>query len=223
MKRIIFPFILFLSITNILVAQVPVQMQPSAENIRPVLPVDPGSARTGADAGLGTPFLFPNANSTDVNFLCLGDSMDIFHSGGSLLGDPNPLTIPGYNYAWYQCAPTVSGPNWTSILNDPCHLEDPFSFIPPGITVVEPPFITPDGNTVFFNQSYFQTTYGAGGPYEVFFAPITVDDFANSDPEPDPMTLELGPCMDVNVADAFSVVYLNEITGSNFVAASCYG
>jgi len=138
----------------------------------------------------------------------MGDSMDVMHFGGDLSGDPQPISPPGFSYVFYSCPPTMSGPNWTSILTDPCHID------PPDVTSVQQG-VDINGNAVFFNNGMVQDTFNVGSPMQVWFAPMTFDDFASFGPEQDPVTFELGPCMDVNVSDAFSVTYLNAIQASN--------
>lgn len=160
------------------------------------------------DAGTSTQTLFPSAQSNNVLFLCLGDSMDVMHFGGDLSGDPQPISAPGFSYVFYNCPPTISGPNWATILTDPCHID------PPNVTSVQQG-VDINGNATFFNNGQVQSIFNGGNPMQVWFAPMTFDDFASFGPEQDPGTFELGPCMDINVSDAFSVTYLNAIQASN--------
>src|SRR5690606_19703764 len=95
-----------------------------------------------------------------------------------------------------------------SILTDPCHID------PPDVTSVQQG-VSINGDATFFNNGQVQTIFNGGDPMQVWFAPMTFDDFASFGPEQDPNTMELGPCMDVNVDDAFSVTYLNAILASN--------
>ena len=37
-----------------------------------------------------------------------------------LSGDPQPATPPGIGYAFYDCEPTIGGPDLATILTDPC-------------------------------------------------------------------------------------------------------
>ncbi|MEM9820290.1 MAG: gliding motility-associated C-terminal domain-containing protein, partial [Bacteroidota bacterium] len=72
-----------------------------------------------------------------------------------------------------------------------------------------------DGDATFFNQGALQTFFNGGSPVEIWFAPITIDNFAAFSYENDGVGGPIGPCLDINIADAFSVVYLNEIVASN--------
>jgi len=47
------------------------------------------------DAGTSTQTLATTAESNDIQFLCLGDTMFIEHFGGDLSGDPQPISPPG--------------------------------------------------------------------------------------------------------------------------------
>ncbi len=160
------------------------------------------------DAGTSTQSLFQSAQSNNVLFLCMGDSMDVMHFGGDLSGDPQPLSAPGFSYIFYNCPPAISGTNWATILTDPCHID------PPNVTSVQQG-VDINGNATFFNNGLVQSTFNGGSPMQVWFAPMTFDDFASFGPEQDPNTSELGPCMNINVNDAFSVTYLNAIQASN--------
>lgn len=207
-KRII-PLTFFALSCLFVVAQTPTKVVTGDYNPQPnsfTSAVCPPGANP--DAGISTQTLFSSAESNNVLYLCMGDSMDIMHFGGDLSGDPQPASEPGFSYVFYSCPPTISGPNWATILTDPCHID------PPNVTSVQQG-VDIDGNATFFNNGQVQTIFNSGDPIQVWFAPMTFDDFASFGPEQDPNTLELGPCMDVNVNDAFSVTYLNAIQGSN--------
>lgn len=196
----------------ILNAQIPQQVTSSATADQ-ILNSGRAVCPPGANpfAGTSTQQLFPNAQSNDVLFLCLGDSMNIIHNQDfDLSGDPQGATQPGISYVFYGCSPTVTGPTWGDILTDPCHIIDPNLFPTPTVTSVQQG-VTPDGNAVFFNNGLIQNVFNNDDPIQIFFAPMTFDDFAAFGPENDPNTGEIGPCMNVNTADAFSVVYLNAI------------
>jgi gliding motility-associated-like protein len=205
-KRIV-PIALFLLTASFAIAQSPKAVKTGKHDIDAFhsssMVCPPGS---NPDAGISTQSLFPNAQSNDILFLCLGDSMDILHFGGNLSGDPQPASAPGFSYVFYSCLPTVSGPSEASILLDACHIA------PPNITAVQAG-VDINGNATFFNNGQIQNTFNAGVPMTVWFAPITLDDFASFGTEQDPNTGEQGPCMDINTADAFTVTYLNAIEG----------
>lgn len=207
MTRRLIPLILFLFCSLISFAQYPAQVGGSENyngNAARSAVCPPGA---NPDAGTSTQTLFPSAQSNNVLFLCLGDSLAIDHSGGDLSGDPQPVSTPGFSYVFYDCPPSVTGPNWATILNDPCHL------INGDVTAVQDG-VDISGDATFFNQGQVQGLFG-GAPTQIWFAPITLDDFASFGAEENPNTMELGPCMNINVADNFSVTYLNAITGSN--------
>ena len=165
-----------------------------------------------AFAGTSTQALDAAAQSNNVEFLCLNDVLDITHLGGQTFGDPDPSTDPGVNYAFYTCLPTITGVDFASILADPCHLNPNFPI--QSVTVVQAG-IDILGNTSFNNSGFLQNTYNTGDPFELFFAPITLDDFANFLWENDGVGGPNGPCIHANVNDAFRVVYLNAVEGLN--------
>ena len=147
-------------------------------------------------------------------FLCFGDNLFINHTGDfDLSGDPDPGTEAGIAYAFYggdprmPCQPTVWGPEVLDVLTDPCLLTSP---APPsgGIWIASG---EPNGDVTFTNNGSIQDTYWGGSAGRMWFAPITVTDFAS-------LTFDDGLCVHVNVDAAFSVIYLNEITLVNFFA-----
>lgn len=219
MIRRIIPLISFIFIATFAIAQTPKKINtgPFNPNQQSSLSVvcPPGS---NPDAGTSTQTLFPTAESNDVLFMCLGDSMDIQHFGGDLSGDPQPATAPGFSYVFYSCAPTVSGPSRDLILLDPCHVNaGSITSVQSGVDI--------DGNATFFNNGQIQTVFNAGAPLTIFFAPITLDNFAAFGTEQDGTGVD-GPCMDVNTDDAFMITYLNAINGTNIntaVNGACRG
>ncbi len=152
-----------------------------------------------------------NDVSLDTLYFCFNDQINIEHNGDdNLTGDPDPATTPGVTYGFFNCPPTISGPNLTTVLTDPCILNNP---APPNglwITVGG----TPNGNITLSNGGQIQSFFG-GSPTLVWFAPITIDNFGAKGFEPDPVTGEVGPCVNVSAGQAFAVVYLNAITASN--------
>ena len=149
----------------------------------------------------------------DTIYFCKDDQINIVHNGDAdLSGDPNPGTTPGITYGFFDCPPTISGPNLTTILTDPCILDNP----PPmnGIWVTAGGSIS--GNILFKNTGTLQNTFNGGDPVLIWFAPLTIDNFVTKLFENDPNTGETGPCVNLNVNEAFAVVYLNEIKTSNF-------
>jgi gliding motility-associated-like protein len=155
------------------------------------------------------------SNDTDLDtiYFCMNDQINIIHNGDSdLTGDPNPGTTPGVTYGFFECPPSITGPNLTTILTDPCILDNP----PPinGIWVTAGGSI--NGNILFKNTGTLQNTFNGGNPVLIWFAPLTIDDFVTKLFENDPNTGETGPCVNLNVDEAFAVVYLNEIKINNF-------
>lgn len=155
----------------------------------------------------------------DTIFLCFGDTLPIIHNGDfDLSGDPNPLTPPGVGYAFYDCPPTVDGMDIASILADPC-VNNTSPIIINGMPVPQTNGIwiageNPNGNVTLINNGALQEAFNGGtaAPVQFWFAPITIDNFALFGYENDGMGGPVGPCVDVNVDEAFSVVYLNAIT-----------
>lgn len=180
---------------------------------------------TNQDAGIhffGSANIFHESSDLSPNNLstvppptmltfCFGDSLELRHLGGNLSGDPDISTPAGFGYAIYTCPPTVTGGTLQDIQGDPCVLRN---------TDGEIQIYTQgriDGNVDFFNQGFFQNfPPNTGDPIQMWFAPITFDYLdatsnvagfeIDTDNQPDP-----GPCVEVNVADTFSVLYLNPI------------
>ncbi|MEZ5032506.1 MAG: gliding motility-associated C-terminal domain-containing protein [Saprospiraceae bacterium] len=168
----------------------------------------------GACNGAGTTnqSLSGGSQSNDPTVLCFGDSLIIDHNGDfDLSGDPNPGTQAGIGYGFYSCPPTVGGMDLATILTDPCIYDTPPS--PTGIWVTTG--TNPNGDVTFVNDGGLQDFFNGGAPVQVWFAPITVDDFATNGYEEASPGSGAGPCVDVNINAAFSVVYLNQLTYSN--------
>jgi len=155
-------------------------------------------------------------------YLCANDSLDIKHNGDlNLSGDPDPFTPPGVRYAFYDCPPGITGPSLSDILKDRC-LNRTSPIIVNNQPVEQTKLWvtgggTPGGNLTLFNRGQLQSSFSRGKPIAFWFAPITVDDFApgsaTSAYEADPVSKEAGPCVHVNTAAAFQVVYLNAVEG----------
>jgi len=150
----------------------------------------------------------------DTIYLCLGDLLPMIHNGGSLAGDPNPATTPGYGLAFYDCPPTVDGPSITAVLGDNC-LNTTSPLIIGGMEFPQTEGIwiatgnDPGGNQPLFNDGSLQEAFNAGNPAPIqfWFAPITIDDFMTQGYE----GLPEGNCVTVGIDEAFSVVYLEAI------------
>ncbi len=183
---------------------------------------------TGADKAFACPDQFAGtisfsnfmgqSNDTipDTIYMCLNDAFDIVHNGDSdLTGDPNNATTPGITYAWFDCPPATNGPNLTTILTDPCIFIGP---PPPANGIYVTASGNFNGNINFNNSGALQSTFNGGDPILFWFAPITIDNFSLKLYENDANTGETGPCVNLNTAEAFAVVYLNEVELTNFNA-----
>lgn len=212
MYKLLIPlFFCLLGTTTILHAQVPKNIsvptritpayQPSGDSPE-MMCNNAGTFQLGAFTG--------QSNDTDLTgpqdtiFLCRNDQIEIDHNGDfDLSGDPQPATPPGIGWAFYTCAPTVMGDNLTTILTDPCILPGATN----GIWVATE---QPNGDIPFINNGGLQTAFNSGQPILLHFAPITLDVFATQGFEGTPA----GPCVNVNTAVEFKVVYLNAIEES---------
>ena len=176
------------------------------------------SARACPDRNAGTVSqlnFFGESNDISLtrSFLCLNDRFNIGPNGDAELldSDPDPATQPGIGYVWYTCPPSVERPDLNAILGDPCLLTTP---PPPNDIWVYVDDIS--GNALFQNGNQIngQTIpdfFNGGEPVEFWFAPITIDavsgGMAQFEGNPN------GPCVHVNTAAAFSIVYLTPIAG----------
>ncbi|MBX2890327.1 MAG: gliding motility-associated C-terminal domain-containing protein [Saprospiraceae bacterium] len=183
----------------------PFQFDPTAVSLTPDAPCNAAGTFT-----LG-PFVGQsNDTSLDTIYLCEGDQISIVHNGDfNLAGDPVPATPPGIAWAFYTCKPTVAGDSYQTLLaNEPC-----FLIGSTGNPVFA--FGQPNGNITFLNNGLLQSTFNGGQPVSFFFAPITVDNFdPNQTYESSIVGAPPGPCVNVNIAAAFQVVYLNAIKES---------
>ncbi|RMD71641.1 MAG: hypothetical protein D6818_07570, partial [Bacteroidetes bacterium] len=200
------------------------------------LPQNGGSEVACTDQYAGTVTLTNfQGQSNDFNppntiYLCFGDQFDIVHNGDAdLTGDPQPSTTPGIGYAFYDCPPTVSGPDLSSIVADPC-VNQTSPIILGGVPVPQTQGIwvaadQPDGNLTVVNDGTLQEAFNGGtpAPIQFWFAPITIDDFATLGYEQASGGGPAGPCVNANVAAAFSVVYLNAIEASSINVSGCSG
>jgi gliding motility-associated-like protein len=155
-----------------------------------------------------------NDISLDTIFLCKGDSIRLLHHGDAdLSGDPAPSTSPGLTFAFYQCHPTINGPTLSNLIDDPCAF--------PNYLVSTQGFLN-GGQTYFWNQSQSQIFFANGDPVLLWFALVTYDGLLGGIAGYESVTTgePPGPCVNVNMADAFAVVYLNEIKALNATVGS---
>ena len=154
-------------------------------------------------------------NSSPI-YLAFGDSLRIDHQGGEVSSDPNTATLPGIGYIFYDCAPSVTGPTFTDLLADTCLNQQDSIFLNGAWEQRSDAFWAtrgenPSGDLTFRNDGTLQTAFNNGEAVQFWFAPVTFNYFDSLRFEEDPMTGQTGPCIDVGVAESFSVVYLNEI------------
>ena len=150
----------------------------------------------------------------DTIFLCWEDRFYLDHNDDfELPSDPVPSTKSAIGYAWYKDKPAISGDNLDLIKSD-----DIFTL--PNDTNIVVTVDKANGDALFenrfFNNSlpFNKALSDEGHPSLIYYAPITVDKkqgkrgyFENG-----------GPCVKVNVEEAFPVVYLNpiQISGVNY-------
>lgn len=150
----------------------------------------------------------------DTIYFCFNDQIDIVHNGDQdLTGDPDPSSPPGITYGFFDCPPTISGPNLDAVLSEPCITVD--GIIPPTNGIYVTAGGSASGSINFANDGGIQNFYNNGNPVLLWFAPLTIDNFTIKQYETDLNTGEVGPCVNLNVSEAFAVVYLNEIETSN--------
>lgn len=131
----------------------------------------------------------------------------IDHQGNQdLTGDPVAGTAPGIGYAFYKNTPTIDGQTLSSVLADPSVLNLPPA--PGGLWVATGN--NTSGDMFFKNNGSLQLLFNAGKPIQIWFAPITLI-IAHKQFEGTPA----GPCVNVNINNAFPVVYLNKIYATN--------
>lgn len=207
-RKIILPVLFFVGTFSMFGQQ--------AENIRSIGTIQQKSACADQDAGVVS-LASVSAQSKqvaldNVTFLCYEDQFVVENSGANLTGDPNLSTPAGIGYAFYSCAPTVSGTTLNAIEADPCVLNTPPANGAYDFWVYSDEI---DGTALFRNQNQLggQTIpefFNGGAPVQLFFAPITFDNFALNQDE------DGGACVNVRTDQAFPVVYLNPITIENY-------
>lgn len=200
--------------TSYVHAQVPVQITvPNKANAEPN-PNSPDAVCSAGTFTVGQHIGQSNDVSLDTIFLCFGDSLLIDHNGNEMYMDPNPATPPGIAYAFYNCPPTATGDDM-AVLADPCLWPGSFG------TGFWPTLGPPSGDHWFFNTGGILNSalFCNMNPCLITFAPITITDYTNRE-------LESG-CVDVNINEAFSVVYLKAIEAdaivTNFNGDDCKG
>lgn len=185
---------------------------------------DAGTITFGAHRGQSTDV------TPDTIYLCFGDEIDILHNrDANFDGDFDSSTPPGIGYVFYDCPPTIAGPELDSILADPCLntvnpiVDENGNQIFQGSFPIWIATEQINGDITFINDGFLQAAYNNNvpAPIQFWFAPITLDDF-------DDQAIEGGgACVDVSIDQAFSVVYLNAIEASDISTdvsqAGCQG
>lgn len=184
---------------------------------RDVLSDASNRAACNSNAGTSTQTLHSLAQSNDKRYLCYKDKLVIKHNKDQVFTDPVPATLAGVAYLYLTCNPTKSGLTIQDVASDPCILKTPSGGTPPGFGFYVESGGNLKGDNEFENDGYWQTAYGSGKPFKLVFAPITFDafDYTVSPPKPKYEGSPAGQCVNVNTANAFDVIYLNEIKANN--------
>lgn len=235
MHRLLIPLLvcLFFGMPALLRAQVPHEIQHKAFDFTKFHPTPHGAEAPCGSAGTFTFGQF-NGHSNDGApspiFLCYGDSILVTHDKNSadLSGDPDPSTPAGIAFGYYICPPSVSGPTLQDIIGNASPMVNPDPCLLPGSMngIYETQGIPDGGSTWFYNDGTLQNTFNGGQPLSLYFAPITVDNFATNGYESNQVGFPPGPCVAADVVSAFQIVYLNEITAtgiSNGFGNDCIG
>ena len=171
----------------------------------------------------------------DTIFLCFGDNfvVDYDEATADNSGDPDPLTQPGIGFAFYACAPTVTGTTVQDIEdNDPCIVDLGFAPFDGEILVAAPDgyYNTPPSYdlNVENDELSLLTSFGGGATFTV--APITIDSLNVADPDNaiaivESITGVTPECINVSVDQNFTVSFLLPISIDNATqsATSCDG
>ncbi|TXF88675.1 hypothetical protein FUA23_13495 [Neolewinella aurantiaca] len=177
----------------------------------------------------------PYSARPDTIFLCADDQFTVSLVGGSqdLTGDPNTATTPGVGYAFYNCAPSVTGPLLTDIRDDACVADNglnPFDdlaiAVPAGYQTGNYTLTVANDNVGGFTiPGLFPNAMAEPTPQVLTLAPITFDDVNATTGEAVYEGSPVGSCVNVSTDQAFTVAYLNPITLSNLDASpsGCIG
>lgn len=204
------------SLSGALLAQLPEQARMS--NSTAVRRLSP-QACADQNAGSTVRSLGAGAKSNDKHFLCAGDSLVIVHQQNqNLSNDPDLTTPAGIGYAFYNCEPTISGLRYQDIRDGDACLNRQTILLNGVPTAPVGGFWSSygqiNGNHTFVNTGAIQRLYNNNAPKKLYFAPITIDDFAGRQ-------WTGNSCTNANIRDiptpldSFSVVYLNKINATN--------
>ena len=170
------------------------------------------------DAGTVASITAITAQSNDigstVTFLCHNDQIQVDHAGDfNLLDSPNSAQA-GVGYVFFDCEPSVTGPELSAIQNDPC-VNNTDYIILNGATIFQENEIwvaadQQNGDAVFSNDGSLRGAFSSLDNWQQFwFAPMTFDTFSNRGFATNPS------CVNLRTDQAFSVVYLSPITVPN--------
>lgn len=218
-KYALFLALAFCWIAQTALAQTPTSIlsKSGSQGQEGILACPPGQQNFAGTVSIGPVMAQSNDIDLDTMYLCLGDEALILHNGdGDLTGDPNPLTNPGIGYAFYNCLPTISGPDKVTIGTDPCLVDNP----PPADLFYVATAGDLAGNILFFNDGNLINIFNGGAPALFWWAPITFDALSVIPIPPSDTVYQAiyennGPCVHANVGAAFASVYLNAIDISN--------
>ncbi len=207
---------LFLFFTLIVSAQKP-------ENIK-ALPVSSVETILACDqqfAGTIASITAVSAQSNDIGsnitYLCMGDEISIDHANDfNLLDSPNSSDA-GIGYVFFDCAPTATGPLLRAVQDDNCTNKQAITDSNGNVLTQEYGVWVAagqsNGDVNFLNDGSLSRSFeGARGrnPVQFWFAPMTFDDFDTRGFVTDGSGV-VGPCVNLNADEAFSVVYLPAI------------
>lgn len=176
----------------------------------------------GAEAGSFKLRGAPTNSSNNIKYLCPGDTVILTHDGNYKFIDPTPATQAGIGYVYFDCKPTTEAKTLAELLTENClNKKSPILVNGSpvdqkgGLWLARGPFN--DGNIKFYNDGYQQSAYNNGKPIQIWFAPVTLDNFKPNGSQTDfELTNNVpGACIDLNIDSAFSIVYLNALKLSN--------
>ena len=137
-----------------------------------------------------------------INFINFGATVDFVHTNGDASNDGNLATPSGFDLGIYVGSPaTATGTTAADINADAAYSQSVV-----GTSIA--------GNATFQNLGGYQTTFNAGSPVHLWFAPMTLDDHANQD-----LTENVGnpdECINVAVSEQINIVFLNQIDTFSF-------
>lgn len=207
------PILTLLLIGVVVFAQKPEQVKGLPLNLDTRSPL---ACKGNASAGTVTRAKGYN-NRLNPQFLCMGDTLFVSNQNSNLTEDPVPATAAGIGYIFYDCAPSATGPALSSVKADACIKKTPYNGTSPsqGLWLARG---LANGSVNFVNSGTIQSGYNNGKPLQLYFAPVTVYDFAANTATISETTDTA--CINVNTSASFPVVYLNAIKITNVTTGS---